>query len=60
MEQLISGTINIRGAGGNKVLENVNLGQTLGEFISLLGRELNLSEESIVIKKGFPPRPIDR
>jgi hypothetical protein len=57
MESKQLATLNLRtNTQGNKVIEQVDLANTLQVFLERLSEELKM--EKITIKKGFPPKPV--
>ena len=56
MESLTS--INIRCPVGNKVLQSIDLTLPLSSLLILISKESGILAEALIIKKGFPPKPI--
>lgn len=60
MESYHSSSLNLRcPSKGNKVIEQINLGQPLGVLLEKIAEQVGIPREAIIIKKGFPPKAID-
>jgi hypothetical protein len=56
----MSDQLSIRGPSGQKILSGLDLGTLrLHDLAIKVTSELGLESEGLVIKRGFPPKPID-
>ena len=52
--------LSVRGPSGQKILSGLDLSNLrLPDLATIITSELGLDRESLVIKRGFPPKPID-